>query len=216
MDTRPALARADDAARSFVMDALSAIILIGSVAAAVAAVVLPVNQLTQPGGATSVELSDTAQSQAIAAIQGLAPGTWMEFGQSGYPMQLHVLELPWPLRLLSESGVSLLLGCLAVAGFLLHRTLRSIRTGTPFEAANPRRLRIIGLLAVVGGLGGQLLEGVSRLAILDHTEMTGPESPVKLSLTMGFTWIVIGALALALAEAFARGRDLSDDVAGLV
>lgn len=215
MSTR-ALRRAEESTRSFVLDALSAIILIGSVAAAVGAVVLPVNQLTQPGGAVSVQLTNAAQSQAVAGIQGVPYGAWLEFAQGGYPLQLHAFSLPWALRLLSEAGPSLLLACLAVAGVLLHRTLRSIRTGTPFDAANPRRLRIIGLLAVIGGLGGELLEAAARLTILDHTGMTGPDSPVELSASFGFTWIVVGALSLALAEAFARGRELTDDVDGLI
>ena len=179
------LARSEAATRTFVLDALAGLLLLGSLAAAVTAVVLPINQLTQPGGATRVELSPEAQGQAVAAITGVPDGSWLEFVPNLYSMSLHVFSVGWPLRLLSEIGTSLLLACLAGAGVLLSRTLRAIRAGAPFHPANPRRLRLIGLLLVIGGLGGQALDAVARVA-------------------------------LAMAEAFAVGRRLTDDVAGLV
>ncbi|MGB7979424.1 MAG: hypothetical protein WCF36_01355, partial [Candidatus Nanopelagicales bacterium] len=72
------LARTEAATRTVVLDLLGALILIGSIGAAVAAVVLPVNQLTQPGGASRVELSSEAQGQAAAAITGVPEGSWLE------------------------------------------------------------------------------------------------------------------------------------------
>jgi hypothetical protein len=41
-------------------------------------------------------------------------------------------------------------------------------------------------------------------------------SPVVTSATLDLTWLLAGLLALALAEAFAVGRRLSADVAGLI
>jgi hypothetical protein len=209
------LARTEAATRTVVLDLLGALILLGSIGAAVAAVVLPVNQLTQPGGATRVELSSEAQEQAVTAISGVPEGSWLEFVPDLYSMSLHVFQLGWPLRLLSEAGTSLLLACLAGAGLLLFRTLRTIRLGAPFDPANPRRLRLIGLLVLVGGLGGQALDAFARFALLDAAGPATP-SPVVTSATLDLTWAMTGLVALALAEAFATGRRLTDDVTGLI
>ncbi|GAA4405493.1 hypothetical protein GCM10023168_19230 [Fodinibacter luteus] len=209
------LARTQATTRSVVLDLLSALILLGSIGAAVAALVLPVNQLTQPGGATRVELSGQAQEQAADAITGLPAGSWLEFLPDLYSMSLHVFELSWPLRLLTEAGTSLLLACLAGSGLLLFRTLRTIRLGAPFDPANPYRLRLIGLLVLVGGLGGQALDAVARFALLDAAGPVTPD-PILTSATLDLTWAVTGLVALALAEAFAVGRRLTDDVTGLI
>lgn len=209
------LARTEATARTVVLDVLGGLILLGSIGAAVAAVVLPANQLTQSGGATRVELSPEAQVQAVAAITGVPPGSWLEFVPDLYSMSLHVFELSWPLRLLSEAGTSLLLACLAGSGLLLFRTLRTIRLGAPFDPANPRRLRVIGLLVLVGGLGGQALDAFARFALLDAAGPVTP-NPLLTSATLDLTWAVTGLVALALAEAFSVGRRLTDDVTGLI
>ena len=209
------LARTEAATRTFVLDALAGLIVLGSLAAGVTAVVLPINQLTQPGGATRVALSPEAQGQAVAAITGVPDGSWLEFVPDLYSMSLHVFWLSWPLRLLSEAGTSLLLACLAGAGLLLSRTLRDIRAGAPFHPANPRRLRLIGLLLVVGGLGGQALDAVARFALLDAASI-GSGGPVATSASLDLSWVVPGLVALAMAEAFAVGRRLTDDVTGLI
>ena len=209
------LARTEAATRTVVLDLLGALILIGSIGAAVVAVVLPVNQLTQPGGAARVELSSEAQGQAVAAISGVPTGSWLEFVPDLYSMSLHVFSVAWPLRLLSEAGTSLLLACLAGAGLLLSRTLRTIRAGAPFDPANPRRLRLIGLLVLVGGLGGQVLDAFARFALLDAAGPVTP-NPILTSASLDLTWAFAGLVALALAEAFAVGRRLTDDVVGLI
>lgn len=209
------LSRAEATTRKVLLDLLAALLLIGSVGAAVAAGVAPINQFTQPGAAARVELTPEAQGQALAAITGVPDGSWLEFVPDQYAMSLHVFRVDWPLRLLSEAGTSLLLACLAGAGLLLWRTLGTIRAGAPFDGANVRRLRVIGLLAVVGGLGGQVLDAFARFALLDAAGLA-TASPILTSASLDLTWAFNGLVALAFAEAFAVGRRLSDDVAGLV
>jgi hypothetical protein len=209
------LARTRAATRTIVLDLLGALILIGAAVAAMAAVALPINQLTQPGAATRAQLSAQAQEQAVAAITEVPTGSWLEFVPDLNSMSLHVASATWPLQLLSEAGTSLLLACLAGAGLLLTRTLRTIRAGAPFDSANPRRLRQIGLLALVGGLGGQALDTLARFALLDTAGTSSP-SPLVSSASLDLTWAVTGLVALAMAEAFAVGRRLTDDVTGLI
>jgi hypothetical protein len=198
-------------------DVLSALVLIASAAAAIAAIVLPINQLTQPGGQVAVALTDTAQAQAISAVTGLPEGTWLEFASSGLPFQWHVFELSWPLRLLTEAGTSLLLACLAVAGFLLSRLVRSISARQPFAAENPGRLRIIAGLLVVGGMGSQYVEALTRIALLDYTGTAdAPSSPLATSVSVDLSWLFVAVVVFVLAQAFAHGRALTEDVEGLV
>lgn len=215
-DPTPSRARrAESAARAFALELLSVSILLISIGAAITAVVQPINQLTQPGGTVLVELTEEAQEQALAALQGMPRGSWLQFDEGGFPMRLHIGSLDWPLRLLTEAGPSLLLGCLAAAGVLLHLTLRGIRAGAPFERANPLRLRVIGLLLILGGLGSQLLETVARMAVIEFSGAAA-SGVVAVSASLDLGWGLAGLAALALAEAFARGRALADDVDGLV
>jgi hypothetical protein len=198
-------------------DLLSVLILLASLLAAVTAVVLPINQLTQPGGQVAVALTEPAQAQALGAVTGLPEGTWLEFDTWGFPFQWHVLELSWSLRLLTESGMSLLLGCLAGAGFLLARVIRSISFGEPFAAANPGRLRVIAALLLAGGIGSQYVEGFTRIALLEATGAAdAPASPLEISASLNLSWAFFAAVTFVLAQAFARGRALTEDVEGLV
>jgi hypothetical protein len=198
-------------------DLLTAMILLASAVAAVTAVVLPINQLTQPGGQVAVALTEPAQAQALGAVTGVPEGTWLEFDTWGFPFQWHVLELSWPLRLLTEASTSLLLASLAGAAFLLARVIRSINLGEPFATANPGRLRIIAALLLVGGIGSQYVEGFTRIALLDATGAAdAANSPLEISASLNLSWVFFAAATLVLAQAFARGRALTEDVEGLV
>jgi hypothetical protein len=196
-------------------DLLSILILLGSAAAAIAAVAAPIYRLTQPGGQVPVALTEPAQNQAVAAVTGLPQGTWLEFGSWGFPFQWHVLDLSWPLRLLTEAGTSLLFGCLAVAGLLLARVVRTISAGQPFDARNPRRLRIIAVLILTGGIGSQYLEAITRFTLLNRTG-AAPDSALAASANLNLTWLFIFAIIVVLAQAFDRGRSMADDVEGLI
>ncbi len=198
-------------------DLLTVLILLASTGAAITAVVAPINQLTQPGGQVAIALTDPAQQQAIGAVTGLPEGTWLEFDTWGFPFQWHVFELSWPLRLLTEASSSLLLACLAGAGVLLSRVIRSIQLGEPFAAPNPGRLRIIAALLIAGGIGSQYLEAFTRFALLDYTMAAdAPVSPLEISASLNPSWVFLAAITLVLAQAFARGRALTEDVEGLV
>ena len=198
-------------------DVLSVLILLASAGAAVAAVVLPINQLTQPGGQVAVALTDPAQAQALGAVTGVPEGTWLEFDTWGFPFQWHVFELSWPLRLLTEASTSLLLACLAGAGFLLARVIRSIR----WVSRSPRRTR--------AGCGSSP-RSCWRVGSAASTSRASPgspcsrltgaagatASPLEISASLNLSWVFFAAVTLVLAQAFARGRALTEDVEGLV
>ena len=135
----------------------------------------------------------------------------------GLPFQWHVWSLLRTCELLTEASTSLLLACLAGAGSLLARVIRSIRLGEPFAAANPGRLRIIAALLLAGGIGSQYVEGFTRIALLEATGAAGATySPLEISASLNLSWVFFAAVTLVLAQAFARGRALTEDVEGLV
>jgi hypothetical protein len=210
------MARAESAARSVVFSMMLAFTLLFSVTAALTAIVGPINQLTQTDATTTIELTETARDEAIAAVSGVPEGSWLQFAEDGYPIELHVPGLEWSLRLLTQLGPSLLFACLAVAALLFYQALRQIRAGNPFHRSNARRFRIIALLLVIGGVGGQMLEGFARASLLNVTGAAQGAGPAQMSFSLSLNWILAGAACLILAEAFARGRDLADDTEGLV
>ena len=109
--TRTRVARAEMAARSLVFDVMLGIILLSSAFAGIAAVVEPVSQLRQAGGMTAIDLTESAQDEALEAITGVPDGVWLQFTENSNPIELHADALDWPVRLLSGLGSSLLFGC---------------------------------------------------------------------------------------------------------
>jgi hypothetical protein len=94
---------------------------------------------------------------------------------------------------------------------LLSRFLRDLAGGRPFTPANVTRLRVIALLLMLVPLllGGGLY-GVARAIVMDQAGAA--------SFVFSFTpaWLVAGLLVAAVAQAFAAGSRLQDDVDGLV
>lgn len=97
--------------------------------------------------------------------------------------------------------------------WLVRRLLLSVREGDPFTTANVRRLRAIGFLLVIGfPIGGvivQFLEGwlasgssVGELGTTFLPDVSGP--------------LVAGLGVFTLAEVFAHGARLREDVEGTV
>jgi len=183
--------------------------------ALLAAVALPVNQLTQPGGAVRVRLADPDLLGRIS-VQGLAPGSWVELGSSADTVAYHVFTLPWWLRLLTEvpSAVSLL--AVGLGALLLGRLLTSVGSGRPFDRRNPRRLRQLALLVAIGATGAQLLDWTAAAAVLRHVDMDRADAPILASASVSPVPLAIAGLLLVAADAFRRGRELADDVEGLV
>jgi hypothetical protein len=100
--------------------------------------------------------------------------------------------------------------------WLLRGLARSVRHGDPFSAANVRRLRRLGLLFL---LGYPVMVLVTRL-LQDWLVTTLPVLPLG---GIGTTLDVISPIALLaglvmflLAEVFAHGLRLREDVEGTI
>ena len=96
---------------------------------------------------------------------------------------------------------------------VLLRMVRSARTGDPFTPLNVRRLRLLAVLVGVGGLlagaGADLLEAW----ILDHSA-AGALTVLEVGLPLDA--VLLGVLIAVLAEVWAHGVRLREDVEGLV
>jgi hypothetical protein len=106
---------------------------------------------------------------------------------------------------------------LFIAGlWLLRGVARSVREGDPFVADNVRRLRGIGFLLVAGSIGVEILNSSLRLAL----ENRMPPNPSANLATRGFsipgTALLAGLGVFILAEVFAHGLRLREDVEGTV
>ena len=150
------------------------------------------------------------------------PGQLAEPLPPGFDLVQHVpiqvtIRQPTPAQLLLSVAIGLLPPLLVAAVLWLLRGLaRSVRHGDPFGAANVRRLRRLGLLFL---LGYPAMVIVSRL-LQDWLVTTLPVLPLG---GIGTTLDVISASALLaglgmllLAEVFAHGLRLRDDVEGTI
>lgn len=96
---------------------------------------------------------------------------------------------------------------------LLGRFLTDLGRGEPFVRANVTRMRIIGLLLIVVPLVGDVLYGIARTVAL---EAAGADAATVFSVNITPAWVVAGLLVAAVAEAFAAGIRLREDLDGLV
>ncbi|WP_134771957.1 DUF2975 domain-containing protein [Ornithinimicrobium flavum] len=93
---------------------------------------------------------------------------------------------------------------------LLSRFLQDLAAGTPFARANVRRLRVIALLLLLVPPVAGAVYGAARALIMDQAGAPG------FLVTVTPAWLVAGLLVAAVAQAFAAGARLQDDVDGLV
>lgn len=118
-----------------------------------------------------------------------------------------------------EHLLALLPGLLVVAlvvvgARLLLGIVRGLRDGDPFTTRNARRLTRLGVLVLVGGLGAQVLGSVVHAELLAQALPGGEGLPRSFDLSF---WPAPVAVGIGfLAEVFARGARLREDVEGLV
>ncbi|MGC9667191.1 DUF2975 domain-containing protein [Planosporangium sp. 12N6] len=87
----------------------------------------------------------------------------------------------------------------------LLRIVRTARRGDPFAAVNVRRLRVLGLVVLVGGVADTVTGAVSAFALGSSVAPgVAPGATIELS---GW-WYLVGFGFLAIAEVVSRGRTM--------
>lgn len=107
----------------------------------------------------------------------------------------------------------LVLGATVWGAVLLSRFLRDLGRGEPFAPANVTRLRVVALLIIVVPILVSMVESIARTEILLAQGLAGGDA---WSMDITLVWVLVGFLVAAVAQAFAAGARLQDDVEGLV
>ncbi|CAN5161471.1 hypothetical protein BH24ACT10_BH24ACT10_09860 [soil metagenome] len=107
----------------------------------------------------------------------------------------------------------LLLVLAVLVARLLLGVARGLRAGDPFTTANARRLTTLAIIIVVGGTFLPIFQAIAFEGVLDPLVSGGPRSG---TLDLQFWPYLCGLLVFFLAEVFARGARLREDVEGLV
>jgi hypothetical protein len=112
-----------------------------------------------------------------------------------------------------DSAKDLVVGVLFIAAlWLLRQLLQSVRAGDPFTAANVGRLRTLALIVLAGVPIAIFLSSSIENAMADSLGVPG----TSVSITMPFGAFAGGLGALVLAEVFAAGVRLREDVEGTI
>ena len=100
------------------------------------------------------------------------------------------------------------------AAMLLLGVARSLRVGEPFTVANARRVTSVGVLVAVGGVILPFVHSIGHHAVI---EPLVPDNGSVTWVVDAAIWpVAVGLLIAFVAEVFARGARLREDVDGLV
>lgn len=154
---------------------------------------------------------------SIPVVEGLRPGTYgvgEDVELTGPTVTTATVGTPDLRQRTGLLGARLVLGATALAALaLLFLVVRTLRRGDPFLRANARRLRAVAVVVAVGGTVSELLRGWGTIGVLSADTV---RDRVVLGVEISLIPLVAGLVLGLLAEVFAQGADLRDDVDGLV
>ncbi len=131
------------------------------------------------------------------------------------------------LQLVDENGASAWAGFLArgdaallglafaACALLVAPVITSVASGEPFRKGNAVRIAWTGMVVGVVGMLAPTLPHLAALGVMTSFDGLG-DNPLAVVVTPSVVPVGIAALILIVAEAFRRGTQINDDVAGLV
>ncbi len=160
------------------------------------------------GGAFHWELSGVGTSPAPA---GLSPrdGVTLTGGDTVDVQMAHAGAAVWTASLLP--GL-LLSAAVIIVCWQLVRLVASTGRRQPFVDASVRALRFIAVTVASASVAHGLVTGIADSVVAAHA-LTGDKSA---SFTFPLVGLLVALLVLVVAEAFAHGARLQEDVEGLV
>jgi Protein of unknown function (DUF2975) len=146
-----------------------------------------------------------------------------EAGQYSLAVESATLEIDnpsvWQRLLLQLPGV-LVASAVAFVGWQLFGVARSMRTGDLFSEKSVRRIRLSGIVTLLGGLVTALVGPLMALPVIDSARddfgAAGGPNPLVTSAEGSFGGFAVAILFFALAEILRRGASLRRDLDGLV
>lgn len=127
-----------------------------------------------------------------------------------------VADLAPGLRVLCASPSVVAAGTIAVAVVLLAGVLNRIAAGRAFDPPVRRRVALLSVVLIGGGLLQGLLDTAAIAAIAPSVDRVAIEGIGTNLPSWPWTLIVVGVVVWALGAAFAEGARLKEDVAGVV
>ncbi|HEX8627609.1 MAG TPA: DUF2975 domain-containing protein [Catenuloplanes sp.] len=97
---------------------------------------------------------------------------------------------------------------------MLLGVVRRARRGGPFDGHVVRRLRLIGMVAIVAGVLAGMVELVAQLALT--STVTDRSISATLSLQRMFSWVLVGVASFAIAEVVKRGLAMRAELATVI
>lgn len=199
---------------------LAIVLLVIGVVSGLTAVVMPIRQLTQDTATATIDINRDASQVALNSIPNLPSNASLTpTGSGGMTVTVvaksGVADQPVPvlLRFLTNLGTALWAATVAVIAFLLALIVSTISSGDPFNRKNTTRLVWVAIAILVGSAGADTLNWLSANMLSDYLHLAPPLEVVPY---YSLTPFLMSALVLVLASAFRRGRQISDEVEGLV
>jgi len=160
-------------------------------------------------GGRSLDVHVELPPERVRLPRGFERNGWL-------PVKVQVKD-PTATQILLSTGLDFSQTALWVAMLWLLRGLAgSVKDGEPFGAANVRRLRGLGSLFVFGGLLLQFIDMGLRNALFDRLPLDRFGNIGSRGLELPGVWLLAGLGAYILAEVFAHGLRLREDVEGTV
>jgi hypothetical protein len=128
------------------------------------------------------------------------------------PVTIRIRDANGHQLLLSTARDLILIAFTVTLVWLIRQLLLSVREGDPFTATNVRRLRIIGFLFAVGVPIGVLI----IQALEDSLAASSEVGELGSSFSIGAAPLLVGLGVFILAEVFAHGVRMRDDLEGTV
>lgn len=148
-------------------------------------------------------LSVSAKEGGVAALAFVEP-VWVDVALSEEFWAAH------PSYLVVSTLFALVLAGTALGGIsCLRKILDSVERGEAFEAPNAQRLRVLGILILVGTLGNTLMEFVSSAYADVLLRPQGFNFDGRIAFDEGV--IVVGLSVLVLSEVFRIGAKLREE-----
>jgi hypothetical protein len=214
-DTTPGLSRSDALAIQLLRYALLLVAVVGIIVGPVSwldGLREPITQQAMLREAVPIPLPDTAREGAGAEVpvDGIAQFSLPRTADG------NDIGVSTSTRVLWRSGDVLLGLSIGLACWLGSRVVRDIARGRPFVHPNARRIAVIGVVIMAGGMFSQLLEWMGVVSALGDAGLDGPGSPFLLGGTLSLVPMLVAVPVLVIAEAFRQGTRISRDVEGLV
>jgi Protein of unknown function (DUF2975) len=115
-------------------------------------------------------------------------------------------------ELLSTAMLLVQLTLLVAVLWLLRAIVRSVRLGVPFGLGSVTRLRAIAAVLIIGGPLAEAVDEALRTALFDRLSEAQQAGVGTAGYTIPGNLILAGLGALVLAEVFAHGLSLQEDV----